>query len=191
MNRVDRRDALRVIVGTAGLTAASHSVADAAEPAQPKKEGGRHTAVQIPESLKREHDELHEELVRATKAGGKTGEAAKAVAKVLHPHFVREEELALPPLGLLRALADGTVRPDMAKVVELTDQLKKELPAMLKEHEAIAGALEKLAEAARQENKPQAQQFAEGLKRHSKMEEDVTYPAAILVGEYLKLKLRK
>ena len=54
----------------------------------------------IPEPLKLEHEELHADLVRATKAGGKTGEAAKAVAQVLHDHFVKEEEFALPPIGL-------------------------------------------------------------------------------------------
>jgi hypothetical protein len=42
----------------------------------------------IPRPLKLEHAELHAELVGATKSGGKTGEAAKAVAKVLHNHFV-------------------------------------------------------------------------------------------------------
>jgi hypothetical protein len=39
------------------------------------------------------------------KEGGKVGEAAKAVANVLHPHFEKEEEYALPPLGLLSCLA--------------------------------------------------------------------------------------
>jgi hypothetical protein len=108
--------------------------------------------MKIPASLKAEHEELHEELVRLTKADGKTGEAAQAVAKVLHPHFVKEEELAMPPLNLLRALVDGPVRAEMAKVVELTDKLKQELPAMLKEHEAIVGALQTLAHAGKQEN---------------------------------------
>ena len=69
----------------------------------------------IPESLKLEHEELHADLVRATKAGGKTGEAAKAVAKVLHEHFVKEEEFALPPIGLLAALARGEVDEEMAQ----------------------------------------------------------------------------
>jgi len=32
-------------------------------------------------------------------------------------------------------------------------------------------------------------EFAENLKLHAKTEEEVMYPAAILVGEYLKLKL--
>ena len=59
----------------------------------------------IPEPLKVEHAELHAELVEATKAGGLVGEAAREVAKRLHPHFVREEEFALPPLGLLASLA--------------------------------------------------------------------------------------
>jgi hypothetical protein len=38
----------------------------------------------IPKPLKLEHEELHAELVTATKAGGRTGEAATAVAKALH-----------------------------------------------------------------------------------------------------------
>ena len=191
MNHFDRRGALKAIAGTAGLTALSHTTARAAEPRQPRGGGGTAGEVKIPASLKAEHEELHEELVRATKAGGKTGEAAKAAAKVLHPHFAKEEELAMPPLGLLRALADGPVRPEMAKVVELTDRLKKDLPTMLKEHEAIVGALDRLVEAAKQENQPQARHLAEKLKQHAKTEEEVMYPAAILVGEYVKLKLNK
>ena len=42
---------------------------------------------EIPMPMKTEHDELHADLVAATKAGGQTGDAAKAVAKVLHNHF--------------------------------------------------------------------------------------------------------
>ena len=64
-------------------------------------------ALTSPPSLKHEHEELHAELVSGTKAGGKTGAAAQAVARVLHAHFVKEEEYALPPLGLLAMLADS------------------------------------------------------------------------------------
>ena len=190
MEHLDRRNALRAIAYT-GAGAVLSGAAAAAESEQPKPDREKATGIKIPASLQAEHKELHEELVQLTKAGGKTGEAAEAVAKALHPHFHKEEELAMPPLGLLRALAEGPVRPEMAKVVELTDRLKKELPAMLKEHEAIVGTLRTLAEAGKGENKPQAQQFAEKLKQHAKSEEDVLYPAAILVGEYVKLKLNK
>jgi hypothetical protein len=59
--------------------------------------------------MKKEHEELHSELEKATREKGAVGEAAKAVAKVLHPHFVKEEEYAMPPLGLLALLAEGNI----------------------------------------------------------------------------------
>jgi hypothetical protein len=145
----------------------------------------------IPESLKLEHEALHADLVRATKAGGKTGEAAKAVAKVLHEHFIKEEKIALPPIGLLASLVRGKVNPTMARVLAMTDRLKEELPKMLREHRAIVTLLKKLSAAARREKKPVHARFAEKLMLHAKAEEEVLYPAAILVGEYLKLKLEE
>lgn len=157
----------------------------------PAKQRSTATVPTVPPSLKTEHEELHEELTRATQAGGRTAEAAAAVAKVLHPHFVKEEQFALPPLGLLAPLAQGRVTSSMKAVLPLTDRLKHELPEMLTEHRAIVGALHKLAQAARAENKPEFVRFAEGLQLHAETEEQVTYPAAILVGEYLKLKLRR
>jgi hemerythrin HHE cation binding domain-containing protein len=145
----------------------------------------------IPQSLKLEHEKLHAELVKAIKAGGKTGQAAKAVAKVLHPHLVKEEEFALPPIGLLASLARGKVNPTMASVMTMTDRLKEEMRNMLREHKAIVTVLKKLSAAARREKKPVHARFAEKLMLHAKTEEEVLYPAAILVGEYLKLKLEE
>lgn len=143
----------------------------------------------IPQPLKLEHEELHAELVRATKAGGKTADAAKVVAKVLHNHFVKEEEFALPPLGLLSLLAQGKVDHTMTTVLGMTDRLKAALPDMLREHKVVVTALKKLIGAAKSEKKPEHARFAEKLMLHARTEEEVLYPAAILVGEYLKLKL--
>jgi hypothetical protein len=143
----------------------------------------------IPEPLKLEHEELHAELVAATRAGGKTAEAAKTVAKLLHPHFVKEEEFALPPIGLLATLARGKANRTMGSVLDMTDRLRAELPEMVREHKAVVTALRKLIAAAKREKKPVHARFAEKLMLHAQTEEDVLYPAAILVGEYLKLKL--
>ena len=145
--------------------------------------------LRIPDSLKGEHEELHAELVEATRLGGKIGEAAREVATLLHPHFVREEANALPPLGLLRALAAGSVTPEMRRVLTMTDTLKTELPQMLGEHQAVASALHRLVLAAQGENKPEVTRFAEKLKLHAQTEEEVLYPAAILVGEYVRARL--
>jgi hypothetical protein len=144
---------------------------------------------EIPISLKKEHEELHAELAQAVKAGGRTGEAAKAVARLMHPHFVREEEIALPPLGLLAPLSRGHVDPGMADVVKLTDELEAELLAMLAEHKQIVAGLETLVDAAKGESKPHIAQFAERLMAHARTEEEVSYPAALLVGRYLKAVL--
>jgi hypothetical protein len=145
--------------------------------------------IQIPEAMRIEHAELHEALVEATRASGRVGEAAREVARVLHPHFVREEEIALPPLGLLEELAQGVVTPEMAAVLPLTDSLKAELPQMLEEHRAIRAALENLAAVARAESQPAYAQLAEKIMLHAQTEEQVTYPAAILVGEFVRLRL--
>jgi Hemerythrin HHE cation binding domain len=145
----------------------------------------------IPSPLKLEHEELHAELVRATQAGGRVGEAAKEVARVLHDHFVKEEEFALPPIGLLSSLARGEVDDNMKSVFGMTDRLKAELPKMLEEHKAVVAALEKLIVAAEAEKKPEHARFAKKLMLHAQTEEEVLYPAAVLIGEYLKLKFER
>ncbi len=144
---------------------------------------------EIPKSMKVEHDKLHEALVRATQAGGRTGDAAKAVAKVLHAHFLKEEEFALPPLGLLPALAHGKVEPGMADVLAMTDKLEAELPQMLVEHNEILAALEQLIAAAKAENRADVVEFAEQLMLHAQAEEQVAYPAALLVGRHVRATL--
>jgi len=142
----------------------------------------------IPKSLKLEHEELHAELARAIQIGGKIGDSAKTVAKILHPHFMKEEEYAMLPLGLLSSLAEGKVTTEMKDVLKMTNRLKAELPQMLEEHKEIVAALKNLIEAAKKEKKMEYARFADKLMLHARNEEEVLYPAAILVGEYLELK---
>ncbi|HET9646171.1 MAG TPA: hemerythrin domain-containing protein [Burkholderiaceae bacterium] len=117
------------------------------------------------------------------------GDAAKALAKLMHPHFLKEDDFALPPLGLLKTLAQGAVTAEMAGVLELTDRLSAELPTMLAEHKTIVSALERLAEAARRTERSDIVQFARKLILHAETEEQVMYPAALLVGSYVRLRL--
>lgn len=144
---------------------------------------------EMPKPMKIEHDELHADLVKATNAGGQTAEAAKAVAKVLHNHFLKEQEYALPPLSLLVALAEGKFEKSMADVLKMTDRLEAELPTMLSEHKTIVVALNKLIDAATAENKPEVVHFAQKLMLHAQSEEQVAYPTALLVGRYVKSML--
>jgi hypothetical protein len=145
--------------------------------------------MKIPDSLRLEHEQLHGKLAEATHLPGRTGEAARTLASIMHPHLLREDEYAIPPLGLLRQLAKGQVTPEMAEVLPLVARLKEEFPLMVEEHRAITGALIKLGNAASQEGLRQWAEFADEMRHHAQMEEEVFYPAAILVGEYVKARL--
>lgn len=144
----------------------------------------------IPRAILTEHDELHAELERATKLPGRLGEMARTIADVLHAHCEREEELALRPLGLLGLLVEGALPADAATAARRSDRLRVELPRMVEEHRAITKALDRLIDVALDENHFEVATFGEHLKQHVLMEEQVLYPAAILIGDFIKLRLR-
>lgn len=145
-------------------------------------------AIRIPESLAREHRDIHASLLRATRLRGSVGAAARALAKVLDPHFVREEQIALPPLGLLAPLARGDDAKAMRAILPLTDSLRIELPRMLDEHKAIGAATARLAKAAAAAHNTSVARLAEALALHARSEEEMFYPAAVLVGELVRAR---
>ena len=142
----------------------------------------------IPASMRAEHEEIHGALERATQGPGRVGEAARALAKVLHPHFVREEQIALPPLGLLAPLARGEFTEAMLDVLPMTDALRAELPQMLEEHVAIRAATQTLGDVARAERDTPVMRLAEQLALHATSEEEMFYPAAVLVGDIVRAR---
>jgi hypothetical protein len=149
------------------------------------------TRLVIPASIEREHKELHARLAAATKAGGKTADAAKKLADLLHPHLAKEEQYALPPLGMLRAFADGEVPANAEEVLALTEKFRAEYPRMLEEHEAIVAALGELLVVARSEGHTETAEFAQELLRHAEHEEEILYPTTVLIGEDVKLMVAK
>jgi iron-sulfur cluster repair protein YtfE (RIC family) len=142
----------------------------------------------IPRSVQIEHHAIHSALEDATKESGGVGVAARALAKVLHPHFVREEEIALPPLGCLATLAAGEMPSEVAEILAMTDALKRELPQMLEEHKQIRAAVNELRDAARAEGADRYEQLADQLALHAQTEEEVLYPAAVLVGDMIRAR---
>lgn len=144
----------------------------------------------IPESIEAEHQEIQSALERATQAPGRVGSAAKKLSAVLLPHFEREEEIAQPPLGLLATLAANERLPKTVEtdVLAMTASLRTELPGMLQEHEQIRAAVEELRLAAEEANAPDQVKFAKQLALHARTEEEVLYPAAILVGDIIRMR---
>ena len=124
-------------------------------------------------SVQVEHQELHAGLKKAIASGGETGAAVTKVAEALHIHFEREEKYALPAFGLLPFLVEERINSELARVLEMTDILKAELPRMLEEHRAIVAALQKLIKAASRKKKPEHIHFSEKLILHARNEEEV------------------
>lgn len=143
----------------------------------------------IPGSLKAEHEELYEQLNRAARTGGKVGDAAMLAFKPFQSHIKREEELAFPPLDLLLPLSDEKVNTEFTGVIGLADRLKGELTGLLRQHEEMRKALQRMNDEAMREQKYEYASLAKRLMQHMLMEEQVFYPAAIVVGEYVKLYL--
>jgi len=145
--------------------------------------------LKIPRALIEDHKEMEAALERASQETGKVGVAAQALKAVMLPHIVREEKFALPPLSLLPRLTSGELEYDMNEAVLMADTLKAEMPHMLAEHQAILAAINQLDEAARMQGKIQYQGLAAMMRLHLEEEEQVYYPAALLVGTYLHTKL--
>jgi hypothetical protein len=149
---------------------------------------GNVSMLKTPQSIAAEHRELHEALERASKESGPLGAAARELEAALAPHFRREEEIATPPLGLLPALASGEVTPAMRSVLPLTQALEREVPRMLKEHQVVRAAAGKFRNAAEAAGRSDYVRFSDTLAAHARQEEEILYPAAVLVGRYVAAK---
>jgi hypothetical protein len=186
-----KRDILNLRLGAAvaafvAVAACGNPSGQAQNQAQPQPQPEASAMIKTPESISHEHHEIHEVLAAAAKEPGPVGDAARRLEALLAPHFQREEEIGTPPLGLLRPLATGQASADMRAVLPMTDALEAELPKMLKEHEAIGAANAALREAAAEAGRDDLVGFAETLAAHARQEEEILYPAAIMVGRHVK-----
>jgi hypothetical protein len=150
----------------------------------------KHSGLSVPLAIKAEHKHLHHELEAAVASGGTTATRAREVAAILLPHFEEEEAYAMPPLGLLESMArkEPLDQAHVQAAIGMADRLRDEYGKMLKEHEVMTVALRKLAAAARDEDKREQAAFAESLIMHAQNEEQVLYPATLVIGDYLRLQ---
>lgn len=146
--------------------------------------------LKTPNPLQSENQELLADIKQASKLEGRTGKATQLVARLLERHFAKEEEFALPPLGLLPALAQGTIEQEMAAAITMAAKLHDGLPDLLAEQRVIVAALEELMAAAESEGHAELVGLAEQLMLDAEIKQQVYYPTAILVGKYLQLRLK-
>ena len=177
--------AFLVSVGGLALLTAACGAQPQSDRAEPPATVAQNSGLQVPPSLAGEHREIHETLASATREPGELGKTALALERALAPHFKREEEIAAPPLGLLPALAHEPATAEMRAVLPMTQALERELPRMLEEHGAVRDALTRFRAEAVRANKPDYVRFCDTLAAHALQEEEILYPAAIVIGRYV------
>lgn len=141
----------------------------------------------VPSSIKQEHNHLLAQIHSFTAYQDSTGLVAIKLDSLMQHHFQEEEDFVLPPLGHLPVLASGEKPAQPNKVIQLTEHLKSQLVHMSAEHQLIKAYLNELKQAADHDHHRAIIEFEKELHNHANTEEEIFFPAAILVGEYLKL----
>lgn len=140
----------------------------------------------IPLAIKHGHEYLVADLKKVIQQGGKVKEKAEELDEYMNYHFSKEEEYALPPLGLLLVLTEGKWDLDPQEAIKMSDTLQEKFEEMSKEHENIAKLMHELKDIAEKEHNSVAKQFVKNLTLHVELEDQVLYPATLLIGNYLK-----
>lgn len=142
---------------------------------------------EVPSSIKKEHEYLLDKIHTLTLFHDSTGLAATRLQDLMQHHFEEEEDFVLPQLGLLPLLASGKLPEQSKEVIQLCEKLKSQLSHLSVEHQLIKAYMDELMQAATNENHLKIIEFESELQKHANTEEEVFFPTAILIGEYLKL----
>jgi hypothetical protein len=164
----------------------------------PKHPGtGRFGGPLSPDSLMMAHNILERELEQALNAGGLAGVVAQNTAKALNVHFKDEEQTVFPLMSLIPSLPGGRALPEVEDVQMLKYRLEAAMPGLLEDHRIITEAVRDIADASRGGDGGRLARFSDLLQLHTRTEEQIHFPAAILIGETLEagvaghLSLRK
>lgn len=143
---------------------------------------------EVPSSIKNSHENLLEKINKITTYKDSSRTIALKTEELMLHHFKEEEDFILPLLGLLPSLANEQKIEQTKNVILLSQKVKENLNHMSAEHQLIKAYINELKQACANENLPEIIEFENYVIKHAKSEEEVYFPAAILVGEYLKLK---
>jgi hypothetical protein len=142
----------------------------------------------IPMSLVQEHAEINTALTAAANLPGGTGIAARRVLTLITQHTKDEQRKVFPLLYLLPLLDRQEVEPWMAELLPVAERLRADIDTMRRAHGPIRNALDELNTVAWREGHEEYAFLALRIRQHIQMEEEILYPAALVVGDYLRLK---
>lgn len=138
--------------------------------------------MKVPESLREEHEFFMERLKRYSARNDETGKALRQLLELLEPHVQKEDELVLPLLGAIGGVAAGTPLESSGAVMSSYKRYAAQYDNMFAEHFPIRKALMRAVSTARREGCDDVVETLDALEHHARVEEEVLYPAALLVG---------
>jgi hypothetical protein len=139
----------------------------------------------VPTFLLQEHRMLLQEIDSIVLLHDKGDSASVKLAELMHHHFKEEEDYVLPPLGLLRALSQNKFPQNPEKVIEMTEKLRSQLDHMSAEHQLIKAFLNELKAQSGAVKRSGVADLESRIEKHAKSEEEVFFPTALLIGNYL------
>ncbi len=143
---------------------------------------------EVPSSILKTHASLLEQIHQMTLYKDSSGRVALKLEEFMQHHFAEEEDFILPPLGLLPSLARGQMPEQSKEGIQYSEKISSYMNHMSAEHQLINAFIEELKQACDKEQLPEMIEFQKQVMHHATSEEEVFFPASILIGEYLKLK---
>ena len=105
----------------------------------------------------------------------------------------------LPPLALLPRIAKGAISKDMISkdliskelepAIAMADRTKAALPELQNDHVQITSLMNELIEAGKADHDEELTRLATRVAIQSLNDLEITQPATILIGDYLRLRL--
>jgi len=143
----------------------------------------------LPASIKNEHESLLKQVRTVSQYEDSTGMVARKLLELMEHHFNEEENYVLPPLGLLESIANDQLPKESKEVAMMIEYFKTQRQHLSAEHQMIAAHLKEMSNAAAIDSHD-IKRFIQEVEDHAALEEEVLFPAAILIGDYLIIKLK-
>lgn len=144
----------------------------------------------VPEVLLAEHRLLLSAIDSLALLKDSTGVVALKLKEIMEHHFKEEEDYVFPALGTLALLAGDHIPAESDRIIQLTEKLEKQHNHMIAEHQLVKAFLEDLLRVSNSEKHQGLETFKKAVLTHAAGEELIYFPAAILVGKYLKAKTK-
>jgi len=138
--------------------------------------------LKVPQSLREEHEAFIEGLKSYSTGNGETASAVRELLGLLEPHIEKENEFVLPLLGVLRGLAAGKPVENPRAVMRAYEKCARQYVNMFAEHSPIRQSIKETRRLAKEQGQDGVVDILDALAHHSRVEEEVLYPAALLVG---------